>query len=210
MEIRKSFYGEEMRVIVGCEFSQIVTMAFRKKGHEAYSCDLLPTEGNPQWHFQEDILKVLESEKFDLGIFHPPCTYLANSGVQHLHKDKSRWQLMYSARDFFLQLLNAPIKKVCVENPVPHKYARLPEYNQIIQPYQYGHTVSKKTCLWLKGLPPLKPTKIVDKGERYIGKDGKPNGSKWYQLSPSKDRWKYRSRTFQGIAEALAEQWNFY
>lgn len=198
-----------MRVIVGCEFSQIVTKAFRDKGHEAYSCDILPTEGNPDWHFQEDIFEVLKREEpFDLGIFHPPCTYLANSGVHHLHKDKTRWAKMFDAARFFNRLLNFDITKLAIENPVPHHYAELPKYNQIIQPYMFGQEIQKKTCLWLKNLPLLKPTNIVGKGENYIGKDGKSNGSAWYQYPPSKDRWKQRSRTFPGIAAAMADQWS--
>ena len=195
-----------MRVLVGCEFSQTVTKAFREQGHEAYSCDILPTEGNPEWHIQGDVLDVID-DGWDIGIFHPPCTYLANSGVQHLHKDESRWGKMEAARDFFMLLHSCDIEKVCIENPIPHHYAGLPKYTQIVQPYQFGHEVQKKTCLWLKGLSKLNATNVVEHGEKYIGKDGKSNGSKWYQLSPSKDRWKHRSRTFPGIARAMAAQW---
>lgn len=196
-----------MRILVACEFSQIVTKAFRKKGHEAYSCDILPTEGNPDWHIQGNVLEILE-DGWDLMIAHPPCTYLANSGVQHLHKDKNRWIKLSDASLFFLNLLNANINRIAVENPIPHKYAKLPKYSQIIQPYEHGHECMKRTCLWLKNLPLIKPSKIVDKGKKYIGKNGKSNGSYWYQiLTPGKDRWKIRSRTFQGIADAMADQW---
>lgn len=195
-----------MRVLVGCEFSQVVTKAFRQRGHEAYSCDILPTEGKPEWHIQCDVLDVI-GEGWDIGIFHPPCTYLANSGVQHLHKDKSRWDKLVDAHNFFMELYSCNIEKVCIENPVPHKYANLPKYTQIVQPYMFGHEVQKKTCLWLKGLSKLEPTELVGHGEKYIGKDGKSNGSKWYQLAPSRDRWKHRGRTFGGIAQAMAEQW---
>ena len=205
-----------MRVLIGCEFSGIVRDAFKEQGHEAWSCDLLPTE-RPGKHFQYDLLTVLEciGDEFDLAIFHPPCTYLANSGVQHLWNERkkekgkniSRWQKMEEAKDFFMTLLNFPIKRLAVENPIPHGYAKLPPYSQIIQPYEHGHEVQKKTCLWLKNLPLLKSTNIVGKGEQYIGKDGKPNGSKWYQLPPTIDRWKQRSRTFEGVAKAMATQW---
>lgn len=193
------------RVLVACEFSGVVREAFRKRGFDAWSCDLLPTEIDGQ-HIQGDVLEVLD-QGWDLMIAHPPCTYIANSGVQHLHRDKSRWQKLDQAVYFFKTLLNSKIPKICIENPVPHKYAGLPVYQQIIQPYEHGHNVMKKTCLWLRGLPKLKPTHIVSQGEKYIGKDGKSNGSKWYQLPPTKDRWKHRSRTFQGIADAMAQQW---
>jgi hypothetical protein len=134
-----------MKVLIACEFSGIVREAFRKKGHDAWSCDLLPTE-IPGQHIQGDVLKIL-NDGWDLMIAHPPCTYLANSGVQHLHKDKNRWQKMEDARTFFMLLLKSEIKKICIENPVPHKYAELPVYTQIIQPYEHGHEISKRTCL---------------------------------------------------------------
>lgn len=193
---------------MACEFSGIVRDAFRKRGHDAWSCDLLPTEADPQWHIQDDVLKHL-NDGWDLMIAHPPCTYLANSGVQHLIGDADRKTKMLDAVQFFLALLNAPIARKAVENPVPHGYAELPRYSQIIQPYRFGHNVQKKTCLWLSNLPPLVPKSAqnADRGEHYIGKDGRPNGSKWYQLPPSQDRWKHRSRTFHGIAEAMADQW---
>ena len=195
-----------MKVLVACEYSGRVRDAFIKKGHEAMSCDLLPTD-QPGPHYQGDVFDVI-GQGWDLMIAHPPCTYLANSGVQHLHKDPTRRQNMLDGAEFFLKLLNADIPKIAVENPVPHGYAKLPPYTQIIQPYWFGEEVQKKTCLWLKNLPPLIPTNMVGKGEQYIGKNGKPNGSKWYQLPPSVDRWKYRSTTFQGIADAMAEQWS--
>jgi hypothetical protein len=195
-----------MRVLVACEFSGIVRDAFREQGHDAMSADLLPTE-RPGPHYQGDVLGIL-ADGWDLMIAHPPCTYLANSGVQHLHKDPTRWGKMEEAKDFFFALWKAPIQRIAIENPVPHRYSQLPSYSLIIQPFQFGHSVQKKTCLWLKNLPNLVPTAIVNKGAQYIGKDGKPNGSAWYQvLGPSKDRWKYRSRTFEGIARAMATQW---
>lgn len=195
-----------MRILIACEFSGIVRDAFRARGHDAWSCDLLPSESEQGPHFQGNVQEIIH-EKWDILIAHPPCTYLANSGVQHLHKDATRWEKLREAREFFLELLNAPIPKRAIENPVPHCYAKLPKYTQIIHPWQFGHEVQKKTCLWLRDLPPLVPSKIVGKGERYFRKDGTSNGSKWYQLPPSGERWKHRSRTFQGIADAMAAQW---
>ncbi len=195
-----------MNVLVACEFSGIVREAFRVKGHYAMSCDLLPTEIDGP-HYQGDVLDILDLD-WDLMIAHPPCTYLANSGVQHLHKDPERWQQMQDAQQFFMELLSASIPKKAIENPVPHGYAKLPKYDQIIQPFMFGHEVQKKTCLWLSNLPKLRPTKIVPKGENYIGKNGKSNGSLWYQkLTMGPDRGKLRSKTFQGIADAMADQW---
>jgi hypothetical protein len=185
-----------------------VREAFTKRGHDAWSCDLLPTEISSKRHIQEDVLKVLDYG-WDLMIAHPPCTYLCKSGVQWLHqageRDEDRWEEMKRARDFFLKLLNAPISKICIENPVPHRYAVLPKYTQIVQPYHFGDAVQKQTCLWLKGLPPLMHTCLVGHGEKYIGKNGKSNGSAWYQLHNQSS--KNRSRTFLGIAAAMAEQW---
>ena len=192
-----------MKVLVACEFSGVVRNAFANLGHEAWSCDLLPTE-IPGNHYQGNVRDILYSQKWDLLIGHPPCTYLANSGVQHLHKRKDRWELMLLAKEFFLLLLDSPIEKICIENPVPHHYANLPKYTQIIQPYMFGHTCQKKTCLWLKNLPNLQPTNIVDKGKNYIGRDGKSNGSEWYQLLTSgKDRWKKEAERLM----ALLKQW---
>ena len=216
-----------MKVLIACEESQAVCSAFRKKGHEAFSCDIIPCSGGyPEWHILTDVKNIFDNsfqafgqfwteagtvepviKKWDLIIAHPPCTYLANSGVQHLHKDKSRWDKLEKAIEFFMMFYNFDADKICIENPVPHKYARLPKYNQIIQPYYFGHEVMKKTCLWLKNLPLLIPTNIVSQGKKYIGKNGKSNGSEWYQLTTLKDRSKLRSKTFQGIANAMAEQW---
>lgn len=195
-----------MRVLVACEFSGRVRDAFAKRGHDAWSCDILPTE-TPGNHIQGDVLKVL-NDGWDLMIAHPPCTYLANSGVQHLHKDPERWEALREAIEFFNLFLSTSIPRVAVENPIPHKYAELPPYSQIIHPYMFGERAMKKTCLWLRGLPPLFATAWMEnKGEKYIMANGKSNGSKWYQLPPSVDRAKHRSRTFPGIAEAMAEQW---
>jgi hypothetical protein len=182
-----------MRVIVGCEFSQIVTKAFRNKGHDAYSCDLLPTEGNPEWHFQGDILELLKREQFDLGIFHPPCTHLAVSGARWF-KDKIEEQK--AALAFVRQLMLAPIGKICIENPISVISSRIKKPDQIIQPWQFGHGETKATCLWLKNLPLLKPTNIVD---------GRKN--RVHREPPGPERWKNRSRTYTGIAEAMVETW---
>lgn len=191
-----------MRIIVGCEFSQIVTKAFRDRGHEAYSCDLLPTEGNPDWHFQEDIFEVLKREKqFDLGIFHPPCTYLC--------RHRARWnepkddEHREAGNEFFMKLLNAPIEKICIENPVPLRKSNLPQYSQIIQPWQFGHDYSKRTCLWLKNLQPLEHTNVVQI-TYYTTPKGRTFTRGWY-FTPRNG--KDRSRTFTGIAEAMATQW---
>jgi len=199
-----------MRVLVACEFSGIVREAFRKRGHDAWSCDILPAEDGSKYHIQGDVLEVI-NEGWDLMIAHPPCTYLCVPGAQYLHTRPGRWDLMRDASDFFLVLLNSLILKVCIENPVPHQYAELPKYSQIIQPWQYGHEVSKRTCLWLKNLPILEPTDIKENhGERYIRterqqkKYGKWSNSKWYAIASQKER----SRTFQGIANAMAEQWS--
>lgn len=158
-----------MRVLVACEESQAVCIAFREKGHEAFSCDLQPCSGgHPEWHLQMDVLEVLvqwEGE-FDMMIGHPVCRYLANSGVQHLYnKDGSinseRWELMKQAAAFFLKLYNAPIPKIAIENPIMHKHAKEIigiKQTQIIQPWMFGHPEQKATCLWLKGLPKLYPT----------------------------------------------------
>lgn len=202
-----------MKILIACEFSGTVRDAFIKKGHDAVSCDIINSEA-PGPHIKDDVIKYLD-KNWDMMIAHPPCTYLANSGVQHMYKNrkkengfnKERLRLMYNAKDFFLKLFNATIPKICIENPVPHGFAGLPKYTQIVHPYFFGEEAQKKTCLWLKGLPSLKHTNIVDKGEKYYRKDGTSNGSKWYQAPPSPDRWKIRSKTFQSIANAMAEQW---
>ena len=180
------------KVIVACEFSGVVRNAFIRAGHEAVSCDLLPTEnGGP--HVQGDILEHLASHKYDLMIAHPPCTHLAVSGARHFHRKKKE---QAEALDFVTRLLDAPIDKICLENPVSIISSRIRKPTQIIQPWQFGHGETKTTCLWLKNLPPLKPTNVVEGREQRI-----------YKMSPSPYRWKERSRTFQGIADAMASQW---
>lgn len=191
-----------MKVLIGCEESQAVCKAFRGLGHEAYSCDIQDCSGgHPEWHIKGDVIEQAYSGNYDMGIFHPPCTFLANSGVRWLYnKDKSmnkdRWQELLWARRLFLDLLNSPISMIAIENPIPHKHATLPKYSQVIQPWQFGHGETKATCLWLKGLPNLKPTDIVDGREQKI-----------WKLPPTPDRQKLRSKTYPGIAKAMADQW---
>jgi len=191
-----------MRVLIACEFSGTVRDAFIARGHDAISCDLLPTE-RPGPHYQGDVFDIID-HGFDLMIAHPPCTYLCVPGAHYLHIRPERWNLMRDGRDMFMKLLNHNIRMICIENPLPHRYAEIPRYDQIIQPWQFGHELSKRTCLWLKGLPNLKPTDIKDNhGDRYKRKDGTTSNSKWY----AKTNAKGRSKTFQGIADAMADQW---
>ena len=189
------FNGGVMRVIVGCEFSQVVTKAFRERGHEAYSCDLLPAEGgHPEWHFQVDILELCERMEFALGIFHPPCTAICVSGNRHYAGTQAR----QDGVEFVRKIWALPIKKMCIENPVGVINTMLPEMPkpQYIQPWQFGHGETKKTGLWLRGLPHLEPTNIVEGREHRI-----------WKMPPSEDRWKLRAKTYTGIAEAMAKQW---
>jgi len=196
-----------IRVLIACEFSGRVREEFRKRGFDAWSCDILPAEDNSKYHIQDDVLNHLD-DGWDLMIAHPPCTYLANSGVRWLWEDSRympsamRWEKLCEAVKFFKQLiLFNNIPHIAVENPIPHKYAIAMigfKYDQIIQPWQFGEPYSKATCLWLRNLPKLKPTKIVPKE--------KIKQQVWLE-SPSKERWKNRSRTYIGIAEAMAEQW---
>ena len=186
-----------MKVLVACEFSGIVRDAFAARGHDAWSCDLLPTE-RPGQHYQGDVFDIIE-DGWELMIAHPPCTYLANSGVRWLHEKPGRWILMNDGANFFFELLHAPIKRICIENPIPHKYAVEVigrKYTQTIQPWQFGHGETKRTCLWLRRLPPLVPTDIVDGREPRV-----------HHMPPGPDQWKNRSRFYPGIAAAMAEQW---
>ena len=197
-----------MKVLVACEESQTVCKAFRAKGHEAYSCDILPCSGgHPEWHIQGDVLPLLK-KKWDLIIAHPPCTHLSNAGARFLYPkgelNTDRLILGLTAKQFFMQFLETlHCDRICVENPIPSKVFGLPPYTQIVQPYEYGHPVQKKTCLWLKGLPPLKPTKIVK--ERQSTKIA----GNWFNKG-GKDRQKNRSKFWEGIAEAMADQWGDY
>jgi hypothetical protein len=189
-----------MRVLVACEFSGIVRDAFLAAGHDAMSCDLLPTE-RPGPHYVGSVIDVI-SAGWDLMVAHPPCTYLANSGVRWLYggkgtiRDEHRWHQMRSASYFFKRLLDDDIPRIAIENPIMHRHAGIRKPDQIIQPWQFGHPETKATGLWLKGLPLLVPTNIVDGREPRV-----------HHASPGPDRWKERSRTLTGIAAAMAEQW---
>jgi hypothetical protein len=195
-----------MKVLVACEFSGTVRDAFIKKGHEAVSCDILEGEGHGP-HYQGDVRDIL-GNNWDLIIAHPPCTYLSNSGVTWLHRDESRWAKLDEAADFFNLFLNHPIKKLCVENPIMHKYGKERIGNrpqsQVVQPWMFGHKEQKATCLWLRGLPKLEPTNNV---KEEMLKLSKADRQRIHYLPPSKDRWRIRSKTFQGIADAMADQW---
>jgi len=210
-----------MRVLVACEESQAVTKAFRKLGHEAYSCDIQECSGDkPEWHIQGDAIKEAYSGKYDLMIAHPPCTYLAVSGARWMYNkdgsvNKERLTNQRKALNFVQKLMDAPIEKIAIENPVSVISSQIRKPDQIIQPYEYGHSEAKKTCLWLKNLPQLKPTKIVDKGEfvEWVDKNGKKKRqAKWYldvltKAKTKAERQKLRSKTYQGIADAIANQW---
>jgi hypothetical protein len=191
-----------MRVLVACEYSGTVRDAFIRAGHYAASCDLLPSESPLGDHYQCSVLDILDHD-WDLMIAHPPCTHLAVSGARWF-KDKQQEQ--QQALEFVQQLLDAPIPRIALENPVSIISSHIKKPDQIIQPWMFGHEATKTTCLWLKGLPHLIPTNVVNKGDRHITKSGKSLPS-WYNLPPSADRWKIRSATFKGIANAMAEQW---
>ena len=196
-----------MRILIACEYSGRVREAFRKLGHDAWSCDLLPSDDNSPYHIQGDVLEQL-NKGWDLMIAHPPCTYLTNAGVSWLYRKEGRWGQMREGAEFFKLLLNAPIPKIAVENPIMHKYAVEiigRRQDQVIQPWMFGHMEQKATCLWLKGLPLLKPTNNV---KEEMLKLPKTVSQRLHYLSPSKDRWKIRSETYQGIADAFASQWN--
>lgn len=224
-----------MNVLVACEESQRVCIAFRERGHNAFSCDLQePSGGHPEWHIQDNALDILEPdtfngrgiyfitmdrilhgfEKWDLIIAHPPCTYLSNAGACRLWPQKGvlnleRYAQGLHAKTFFMKFFNASCEKICIENPIPSKIFELPRYSQIIQPYQFGHPYSKKTCLWLKGLPPLVPTEIVTEYKPYVScgtSRNKGNADK-AGVSRAGGAAKVRSKTFEGIAKAMAEQW---
>jgi len=210
-----------MRVLVACEESQAVTKAFRKLGHEAYSCDIQECSGDkPEWHIKGDAIKEAYSGKYDLMIAHPPCTYLAVSGARWMYNkdgsvNKERLTNQRKALNFVQKLMDAPIEKIAIENPVSVISSQIRKPDQIIQPYEYGHSEAKKTCLWLKNLPLLQPTKIVDKGEfvEWVDKNGKKKRqAKWYldvltKAKTKAERQKLRSKTYQGIADAIANQW---
>jgi site-specific DNA-cytosine methylase len=181
-----------LRVLVACEYSARVRDAFRRCGHFAFSCDLLPCEGDPQWHLQQPVEQVI-GDGWDLMIAHPPCTHLAVSGSRHFHR-KQREQA--EALDFVRLLMAAPIERWCIENPVSIISSAITPPHQIIQPWQFGHGETKATCLWLKNLPRLKPSNVVSGRE-----------AKVHRMPPGPNRWKERSRTYQGVADAMAQQW---
>lgn len=189
-----------MRVLVACEYSATVRDAFRARGHDAWSCDLLPTEGDPTWHLRDDIFHVLNSSRWgwgwDMMIAHPPCTDLAVSGARHF-AEKIADGRQQNALDFVRALMAANAERICIENPISVISSKIRKPDQIIQPWMFGHGETKATCLWLKGLPKLVATDVVEGREARI-----------HKMPPGPDRWKERSRTFKGIAEAMADQWS--
>ena len=218
-----------MKVLVACEESQTVCIEFRKRGHEAYSCDLIDCSGgHPEWHIKQDVLPLINGNcefntcdgvrhkikgEWDLIIAHPPCTYMSKAGARWMYPSAGiisleRLDLGLKARDFFMKFINANCKRICVENPRPLKVIELPKPTQIIQPYEYGHPYSKATCLWLKGLPELKPTNIISEYKPYL-----PSNTSQFAKGKGGSRGiahnaKDASKTFKGIAEAMAEQWS--
>ena len=212
---------KKLKVLIACEESQAVTKAFRALGHEAFSCDLLPCSGgHPEWHYQQDVFEVID-KGWDLMIAHPPCTYLAVSGARWLYnkdgtKNEERHTNQSEALDFVRKLMAAPIKYKAIENPISVISSEISRPTQIINPWQFGDEAQKSTCLWLFNLPTLEPTKIVGKGEfiEFIGNNGKlKRQPKWYfdalkQAKTPEERRTLRSKTFDGIAQAMALQWS--
>ena len=206
---------------MACEESQTITKKLRLLGHEAYSCDIQESSGGkPEWHIKDDALKVAydTSKRWELMIAHPPCTYLSHAGARWLYPNgklnHERYEKGIQATGFFMALLRAPIEKIAIENPMPSKIYGLPKHSQIIQPYQFGDEAQKKTLLWLKNLPNLKPTTIVGRGEMVTYKSGKTK-AKWFmdaaKCKTPQERSRVRSITFNGIADAMATQWtNIY
>ena len=214
-----------MKVLVACEESQRVCVSFRERGHEAYSCDIIePSGGHPEWHILGDALEAVEGGvittmdgvkhnvgKWDLMIAHPPCTYISGASAVRLYdknhniKDEARYVKMLDAAEFFKSFLNADVPRICVENPVPLKIAGLPQYSQIIEPFWFGDPWHKRTCLWLKNLPPLKATNVVEPTGYWIGAHGHDKAP--HGMSKGFRDQRTRSKTFPGIAKAMAEQW---
>lgn len=204
-----------MKVLVACEESQRVCIEFRKLGHESYSCDIEPCSGgHPEWHLQQDVTQLLKM-KWDMIIAFPPCTYLSNAGARNLWKNhelnQERYEKGLAAKEFFMQFYNADCEKIAIENPTPSKIYELPEKSQVIQPYQFGHPYTKRTQLWLKGLPPLEPTEIVEPIATWCpsGSYSHNHGDKHRGMFTT-DRAKNRAKTFEGVAKAMAEQWGGY
>lgn len=199
-----------MRVLVACEFSGTVRRAFRARGHDAWSCDLLPAEDGDPFHIQNDALLAAYACRWDLMIAHPPCTYLTVSGLHWNGRVEGRSEKTEQALDFVRSLMDSPIPKITIENPVSCISSRIRKPDQTIQPYEFGHDASKRTCLWLKGLSPLQKDparrvagRMVDGKERWANQ----TDSGQNKLTPSADRWALRSVTYQGIADAMADQW---
>lgn len=195
-----------MKVLIACEFSGTVRDAFTKQGHDAWSCDLEPSE-TPGNHHQGNVLDILD-KGWDLMIAHPPCTHLAVSGARHFAKKIADGR-QQEGIDFFMALANSNIPRYAIENPIGIMSTKYRKPDQIVNPWEYGHRVTKATCLWLKNLPKLIPTNIVDKGEIWTAKSGKQMSQWYYDTSclPPKEREKARNKTFQGIADAMAAQW---
>lgn len=224
----------ELKVLIACEESQRVCTEFRKLGHEAYSADIQePSGGHPEWHILGDVLKVLNGgefrtmdgtehtvDKWDLIVAHPPCTYLSNAAACRLYKvingvtyiERERFEKGLDGKEFFLKFYNSDCEHIAVENPKPSAVYRMPPYTQSIQPFEYGEPYSKKTCLWLKGLPALKPTRILAIYKPYVScETSKNKGNKDKSgASRSGGASKVRSKTFHGIAKAMAQQWSDY
>jgi hypothetical protein len=201
----------DFKILIACEESQTICKAFRKLGFEAFSCDLLPCSGgHPEWHAKADAIDMLYASKWDLVIAHPPCTRMANSGVMWLEK-RNLWNDLDKATDFFNEFVKYGKQgnKIAIENPIPHKYAveKIGKYSQVIQPYMFGHTERKATCLWLFGLPELKETNNVMEAMKKLPKNEQ---QRIHYLPPGKDRAKLRSKTFPGIAQAIATQYGSF
>lgn len=199
-----------MKILVACEESQAVTIELRKLGHEAYSCDIEPCSGgHPEWHLQQDVTTLI-SNSWDMIIAHPPCTYLTNTGVCWLTGKKAkpgRWENLKIGAEFFKKIMNSDCEKIAIENPIMHKYAIEiigRKHDQLVQPWMFGHTEKKATCFWLKGLPHLIETNNV---KEEMQKLPKREQQRLHYLPPSKDRAKIRSKTYLGIAKAMADQW---
>jgi hypothetical protein len=194
---------DSMRVLVACEYSATVRDAFRARGHDAWSCDLLETEGDPTWHIVGDALEIAHRPGWDLMVCHPPCTDLAVSGALHFAAKIADGR-QQRALDFVAALMAAPIPRIALENPVSVISSKIRKPDQIIQPWMFGHPEQKTTCFWLKGLPPLNPTNDVREEMLALPRNQR---ERLHFLSPGPNRWKERSRTFQGVADAMAEQW---
>lgn len=217
-----------MKILVACEESQAVCNAFRVRGHEAYSADMQgPSGGHPEWHIVGDVVPLIDGDcefttmdgrkhsvngEWDMIIAFPPCTYMTNAGAVRMRVNgqivQERYNKAMGARAFFMRFYNAKCSKIAIENPTPMKIVGLPEYTQAIQPYQFGHPYSKRTCLWLKGLPCLEPTKIIETHEPYVNGGCKDAHGNYRRFQGRRERDpKIRSKTFSGIAAAMAEQW---